>query len=156
MKTCRKCGETKGSDQFYSDRSKQDGRTTICRVCVLADRKAAYADPAKRLVILGRNRASQYKYYDRNKTRREETRLEAIEAYGGKCVCCGEAEPAFLTFDHIHGDGAEDRKANSMLGSKVPYALKKLGWPKDRYQLLCWNCNCAKGIRGGCPHERQR
>lgn len=30
----------------------------------------------------------------------------------------------------------------------------KLGWPKDRYRLLCYNCNIARARHGGrCPHE---
>ena len=29
-------------------------------------------------------------------------------------------------------------------------------WPKDRYQLLCFNCNCAKERNGGVlPPERK-
>lgn len=27
------------------------------------------------------------------------------------------------------------------------------GYPKDRYRLLCYNCNCAIGARGYCPHK---
>ena len=34
--------------------------------------------------------------------------------------------------------------------------LKKLGYPKDGYQLLCHNCNCAKGWYGACPHTEER
>lgn len=26
------------------------------------------------------------------------------------------------------------------------------GFP-DTYRLLCWNCNCAIGIYGECPHK---
>ena len=34
--------------------------------------------------------------------------------------------------------------------------LKKLGWPKDRFRLLCTNCNQARAYFGVCPHERGR
>jgi hypothetical protein len=27
------------------------------------------------------------------------------------------------------------------------------GYPKDNFQLLCMNCNFAKGHRGECPHQ---
>lgn len=32
--------------------------------------------------------------------------------------------------------------------------IKKNGFP-DSVQVLCWNCNCAKGIYGYCPHSTQ-
>lgn len=32
--------------------------------------------------------------------------------------------------------------------------LKRQGWPQDRYQLLCANCNFGKLMNGGvCPHQ---
>jgi hypothetical protein len=30
--------------------------------------------------------------------------------------------------------------------------LKRQGWPKDGYTVLCLNCNIAKGATGTCPH----
>jgi hypothetical protein len=93
-----------------------------------------------------------------NKTAREyqrRLRLEAIAAYGGKCVCCGEDHEEFLTFDHIHGGGNKERKS-STCGSDFCRKLKLLGYPKDKFRLLCFNCNCSIGIKGYCPHERER
>ena len=84
-------------------------------------------------------------------------RLSTLLAYGHKCVCCGETEAAFLTIDHIHNDGAEERRrihGSSRASSPKFYRmLRNQGWPRDRYQLLCYNCNCAKA-HGGCPHQR--
>ena len=79
-------------------------------------------------------------------------REEMLEAYGGKCACprCPETNPAFLTLEHINGDGAAHRKA---VGRGHAYAdLRRRGWPKEGYTLLCMNCNFA--TRGGktCPH----
>lgn len=37
MKNCRKCGETKHAEQFSVDRSKKDGRVSMCKAC-----KSAY------------------------------------------------------------------------------------------------------------------
>jgi hypothetical protein len=32
--------------------------------------------------------------------------------------------------------------------------FEKQGFPnKDRYQVLCYNCNCAKDKNGICPHK---
>jgi hypothetical protein len=86
---------------------------------------------------------------------------ECLEAYGGACcTCCGETRLYFLTLDHVNGDGAEDRKQFFSKGSRADsrprgnqyQALKSRGYPdKDRYQVLCWNCNCAKKNAAVCP-----
>lgn len=80
-------------------------------------------------------------------------RLEALTHYSNgdlKCACCGEREYKFLCLDHIEGGGNKQRKA---LGSKYILSyLKQAGWPLD-YQVLCHNCNMAKGFYGRCPHR---
>lgn len=90
-----------------------------------------------------------YRKYD--KPRRDAIRTEMIAAYGGCCKCCGETESKFLGIDHIYGGG---RKEREKLGAGVHYyrVLRKQGYPKDRFQLLCHNCNQAKGFYGQCPH----
>lgn len=85
-------------------------------------------------------------------------RDEIIAAYGGKCSCpgCPETRPEFLTIDHIADDGAKHRRSlfgRNNCGSAKMYAwLKKQGFPKDNYQLLCHNCNWVKHRFGSCPH----
>jgi hypothetical protein len=153
MKPCGSCGCELPLDAFYPDRTKRHGASSWCRACTLAHRKQQYADPSKRAVVLERNRNSAHRYREANKAKRKRQRLAMIAAYGGKCVCCGESTPEFLTIDHTHNDGAQERRQLSLSGSKIYAHLAKLGYPKDRYQLLCFNCNCAKGIHGRCPHE---
>lgn len=78
-------------------------------------------------------------------------------AYGGVCVCCGESEPNFLTFDHIYNDGASQRRRGKFrngIGSIARY-LKREGYPEG-FQILCYNCNCAKGFYGMCPHQKEK
>lgn len=80
-------------------------------------------------------------------------KAEMHAAYGGVCNCCGEREQLFLQLDHVHNDGHLDRKKNKT-SAKLWAKLKRQGWPKDRYQLLCANCNHGKAINGGvCPHQ---
>lgn len=84
-------------------------------------------------------------------------RTEVVSAYGSKCVCCGETEPMFLAIDHVHNNGAEERRLHPEArnaGNRFLYWIKRRGFPAD-YQLLCHNCNYAKS-RGGCPHQQQR
>lgn len=83
---------------------------------------------------------------------RARLKAEMIVAYGGRCQCCGEAEPMFLQLDHIHNDGHIDRRVNKT-SAKLWAALKRSGWPKGRHQLLCANCNFGKLMNNGvCPH----
>lgn len=83
-------------------------------------------------------------------------RLEMINAYGGKCACCGESEPIFLDLDHVHNDGKVDRQLRGN-SQRLLVWLKANGWPKDRYQLLCSNCNQGKVRNGGiCPHKAEK
>ncbi len=82
-------------------------------------------------------------------------RLEVLSAYGGKCACCGETQPEFLTIDHINNDGAKHRREIGAGGTSLYGWLKKNKYPKDGFQLLCWNCNCAKRTSGSCPHNQR-
>lgn len=74
-----------------------------------------------------------------------------VDAYGGKCFCCGETHFEFLTIDHIHGGGRKDRAKRT--GSGFYVRLVKEGFPKDKYRLACMNCNFALGKYGHCPHR---
>jgi hypothetical protein len=72
-----------------------------------------------------------------------------FKAYGNACACCGEPRLEFLTIDHVNNDGAQDR---NRYGSRLVNRIKKLGFPPT-YQILCYNCNGAKGVYGQCPHK---
>ncbi|MFG2372552.1 hypothetical protein ACGFY9_13875 [Streptomyces sp. NPDC048504] len=113
----------------------------LCHQCYAKDRY--WDDPEKY-----RQEARKY-----GAEKRKQLRDEMVQAYGGRCACanCPETNPAFLTLDHINGDG----KAHRMkLGSHTYADLRRRGWPKEAYRLLCWNCNAM--TRGGrtCPHEK--
>lgn len=85
---------------------------------------------------------------------REKLRNAVLDAYGNKCVCCGEECPYFLTIDHINNDGASHRKAIG--GSdRLCRWLVKNSFPEG-FQLLCWNCNSGKYLLGKCPHQLER
>lgn len=86
------------------------------------------------------------------KARLQLLRNIVIEAYGGKCVCCGETELDFLTLDHIKGDGGVHRR---LVGKNTYNWAFKNKYPKE-LQVLCWNCNVSKSFpRNGnkCLHQ---
>lgn len=96
--------------------------------------------------------------YSRNARKR--VRQETFAAYGGMCVCCGEQILGFLTIDHIFDDGAKHREEIGLKGkSGTPLYrwLRSQKFPKDRYQILCFNCNCGRARNGGiCPHQENK
>lgn len=77
---------------------------------------------------------------------------EVVNAYGGKCVCCGETILEFLTIDHTNGDGHLHRAAVGK-GRRIYADLKARGFPRDGYQCMCLNCNISLGFYGYCPHR---
>lgn len=97
----------------------------------------------------GYARASSRKNY--NPLKQHFLRYFILEEYGFKCVCCGEGRHEFLSIDHVFNDGAKDRGTGNR---NTYYQVNKLGLPRDRFQILCHNCNFAKGIYGECPHRR--
>jgi len=77
--------------------------------------------------------------------------MKVIEAYGWKCACCEENKYEFLTINH---NGSEEHKSTERgSGGKLYRWLIKNNFPKDSYQLLCYNCNYAKSFFGYCPHQ---
>lgn len=113
------------------------------------ERQNRYKKGEARLKVLATNRKWLASY-------RAQLRSEMIEAYGKKCACCGESEKTFLQLDHIYNDGHLDRKTNKT-SAKLFAKLKAVGWPNDRYQLLCANCNFGKLMNNGiCPHQERK
>jgi len=115
---------------------------------------------------LARHRAAEWYRENREMVRsRERERYHELKdqvyaAYGGyKCACCGEAEPKFLSIDHVNNDGNLSRKrygygvGRQGGGMKLYYTIAERDFPPD-YQVLCMNCNWGKARNNGvCPHE---
>jgi hypothetical protein len=118
--------------------------TAICRICNEEKDFSAFN------IVNGRVR--KYICYPcRGKRERAQFKLGMLEAFGWKCECCGETNPQFLTLDHKNpGEGEK----STGLKTHQLYAIAKADeWNRSKYQLLCFNCNCAKGHFGECPHK---
>lgn len=139
---------------------------TRCEICL---NKATAATLANRINNLksgycrcGRITSSGYrccsvcniKSVSRKRRKMDQLRTEVFAAYGGSCNCCNLRTPEFLTIDHINGGG---RKHQADIGSGIDFYrwLTKSRFPMG-FQILCWNCNCAKGQHKNCPHREQR
>jgi hypothetical protein len=89
-------------------------------------------------------------------------RNRVLAAYGNKYACCGETRKEFLTIGHQQPDettklyvGKGGYKRRRIQGGCALYSwLVKHNFPSN-VRLECWNCNCAKGVYGYCPHERE-
>jgi hypothetical protein len=90
--------------------------------------------------------------------RRLALKLAAFEAYGGLCcACCGETRLYFLTLDHVVPIRRNKVTQGTESGSDLWWKLKKAGYPdRGQYQVLCFNCNCAKGTGTECPCKAER
>ena len=67
------------------------------------------------------------------------------------CKCCGERMYGFLTIDHIINGGTKHRKIVKK-NTDIYFWLRENLFPEG-YQVLCYNCNCAKQFNHGCPHN---
>lgn len=90
-----------------------------------------------------------YKTLSRTEVGHLRSRYEAISAYGGVCVCCGERRAILLSLDHKAGDGYLQRSAQGE-GTRLYSWARRNNWP-DSLQVLCYNCNLAKRMMLNCP-----
>ena len=111
---------------------------------------------------------AQKKYRERNrevinkhsriqeKKRRIKLRHNLLKHYSKntfQCACCGEKHIEFLTIDHVNGGGNEHRRQIGGSGGYNFYRwLKRNNFPNG-FQVLCHNCNWAKGHYKICPHK---
>lgn len=160
-RSCRACLMLKPIEEFPV-RSDSRTRRNICRRCkssqgTASRRKRYSAHPEVHQAFKDAQRI-----YRNAKTRALKT--ETLRHYGpnneAKCACCWQSGDEFLTIDHIAGGGRTHMKWLREIYGVVPGSdfylwLKRNKWP-DGFQVLCWNCNCAKGHFGMCPHQKER
>lgn len=133
---CIKCGVSLRGSNWFPAFAKTNNYA--CRPCALRKQHQRYFE--KRQQILSKNRAA-------TRALTERIRLSVLRRYSPqlKCRRCGLSGIRVLTIDHLHDDGAVHRK-KGLLGSKFWRWLINSNFPEG-YQVLCMNCNFAKGIR---------
>jgi hypothetical protein len=147
--------EKEYNKKYYANRKKEMQKKARDYYKSHADERKEYSCTYRRLhkdKIKKWNNDNKTKVNRWRKDHYKKIRLEVLQAYGGKCACCGEAEPAFLAIDHVNGNGNKHRKETKLRGLKMFFWLRRNGYPSE-FQLLCHNCNVAKGSNGICPHQ---
>lgn len=177
-KVCKWCKTKKPIECFYNDQNTSDKKHMYCKECCKfkskewirnnkerckARRKKYYEKERERYRENARkyyhaNREERLKYnkeYQRHTQRNAKIKYDVMSHYGHKCICCGESEIKFLTIDHINNDGSKFKGTSYRKGTGLYLWIIKNGYPST-FQILCWNCNCAKGLYGSCPHKQTK
>lgn len=152
-KHCNKCGILLTDLNWYKYYKKR--WMNICKKCDNKRNREYYQK--HKVEALLRKRKYRLEHGEEIKARSRAKTLEIkttiINHYGKECACCGETEIKFLTIDHIEGGGTKHRKQLGGGGQRIYRWLIKNNFPEG-YQVLCWNCNCAKGLYNTCPHQQ--
>lgn len=141
-KICNKCGIEQSVDEFYPRwrKGRASDLQARCSTCLGAGVKV-YRDK------------DRPKWRKINRDSWQRVRSIVLTAYGNKCNCpgCEVTEPHFLALDHVDGGGKKHREKFGTIG--IYMDVIRRGFPSE-FQLLCHNCNQAKGYYGECPHAQ--
>ena len=138
LQKCTRCQKVLSFNMFHKDQYKRLGIRFHCKLCI----KKYNNIPIIKL------KHEQYR-----KNRLLDIRNTVFRAYGNKCFCCNESTSEFLTIEHLQGHGRQHKKKLGGQSYFYPWLIKN-NFPKE-FTILCMNCNFAKGIHGGCPHEKK-
>jgi len=118
-----------------------------------------------------KERRATEEYQFKSRSWRLKTRLKVLQYYSKQlsksnipcCRCCGESNSAFLAIDHIAGRKKMDSEpelvklgySSSLISGTLQRWIIVNNFPKG-FQILCHNCNIAKGHSkdNKCPHEK--
>lgn len=144
---CRSCRVIRPLSEFWKHKKCHQGYSPTCKVCGRAANKAwRLANPDKqRYQGSWQQRNPQWRQKNLSDKYRA-LKQQILLAYGLRCNQCGFSDVRALHIDHVHENGAADRRRFTALQRMT--AIIRLGFPHD-YQLLCANCNTIKACEAG-------
>lgn len=101
------------------------------------EKRAKYREENKESIV------AYHSSYYKNK------RDKFLFLYGCICVCCGEDQAEFLTIEHKLGQIGKKKESSFRAYTKAITEYRP-----DLYEILCMNCNHARGRYGKCPHQK--
>lgn len=140
---CQRCGTVR---RFVAENAAESG---LCKSCGI---KASWEKKGIPRITREDKAAYNRGWYQRNKSGadanckawKDQKRTEVITLLGGKCVRCGITDPIVLNIDHVNNDGAEERRLTKRGFTGWLARIADGTLSKERYQLLCCNCNWRK------------
>ena len=165
--------KAKASQKKY--KQSEQGKKTIAKRAAKPEVKAMNKKNKKKYnqSEKGQAKNKEYKqtpeYSAKQKEFRNSKRLKVLKHYSQSlsnsdipcCNCCGlNSHIGFLALDHIAGKRKMDSERelvqlgydSNMHPDTLLQWLIDNNFPKG-FQILCHNCNLAKGFYGACPHE---
>ena len=146
---CRICGADLGTAGTYKGKVCKQCRKTAS-VALRRKNRSKGLCGCGRLPTSGRM-CDSCKEKQKRAYQDDDVRVQVLAAYGGVCACCGELRPEFLTIDHIVPVGNQGPR-HLRCGHGLYRWLRTRKYPEG-FRVLCYNCNCARGHLGYCPHE---
>ena len=156
VKVCKTCKKEKAVCDFtwtYNKKRHYGMYLAHCKECLRNKNKEELLDKNSEKYKSYINRRNNYKLSGKRseitKRHHSKKRTALLSIYGGRCECCGEDNPKFLTLEHKNGDGGLERRTVNKI-SILNNAIKKPNY--DKYTILCYNCNCSKSQNKVCCH----
>jgi len=133
-KSCIDCKRELVLTAFHPHRRARDGRASRCVKCNRAHVKRWEAGHRTAANAMRQRYAKAL-------------RARVLLRFGRECSECGFLDERALQIDHVHNDGARERRPNgpgtSPVG-RVTILQRALKDVDGRYQLLCANCHAIK------------
>lgn len=143
IRKCSKCHVEKSVSEYYKKMKR-------CKECIRAQSKKWFNSKGEGYRKIRNDQSTAI-----HKREYLILREEFFSIHGYRCSCCGDAHKEFLTIEHLNRGGkihrAKYRNYLCMLKD-----MKKRGWQKNEYILLCMNCNWVERNGSTCPHKLER
>ena len=159
MKKCPQCKEIKFLRDFSPSKSLKYKTVyySWCRLCTNKKARTNYQKHRTYKIEYARQYRSKHPEEVKTTIReyQRKLRMVVLRTYSAEipfCNCCGEQEIKFLAVDHINGGGHKHNQELKRRGQKFYQWLRINNYPAG-FQILCHNCNLAKGLYGKCPHR---
>lgn len=149
-KVCSKCKQAVPLEKFAK---RTNGLAYWCNPCNALHSREYRKKNKVRVAEIQKRSKEKYKSKTSQHAKEYQKRLreKVFAVFGNKCACCGETNKEFLCLDHKLGGGCQEAKK---LGTRGVFVrVLREGFPREKYQILCHNCNMSLGFYGYCPHH---